>query len=155
MKKKLSVIIPLSVIAIAFIFVIFYNRNEDFGLSNDAINAEKQLSAEETIRLYFYYSNRKDDSVSNILDDSLVYDDLPLSSVSLVEDINLIHLEELLTENSPNELGVYEIKTFQVKFNCSFFIASGRESEDTVDIGFVLVKQESDSPWKIVSIGNG
>jgi len=84
MKKKFSVIIPLSVIAIAFIFVIFYNRNEDFGLSNDAINAEKQLSAEETIRLYFY-SNRQDDSVSNILDDSLVYDDLPLSSVSLVD----------------------------------------------------------------------
>jgi len=57
MKKKFSVIIPyipLLVIVIAFVIVIFYNKNKDFGLSNEAINAEKQLSAEETVRLYFY-----------------------------------------------------------------------------------------------------
>ena len=158
MKKKFSVItpyIPLLVIVIAFVIVIFYNKNKAFGLSNEAINEEKQLSAEETVRLYFYYSNRRDDSADNLLDDSLFYGGSPLSSVSLFEDIKLIYLEELSTEKSPNERGVYEIKTFQVKFNCSFFIASGKESENTIDVNVVLVKQESDSPWEIIAIGNG
>jgi len=158
MKKKFSVItpyIPLLVVVIAFVIVIFYNKNKAFGLSNEAINEEKQLSAEETVRLYFYYSNRRDNSADNLLDDRLFYGGSLLSSVSLFEDIKLIYLEELSTEKSPNEREVYEIKTFQVKFNCSFFIASGKESENTIDISFELIKQESDSPWKIISMGNG
>jgi|GEM_PF-944736 len=159
MKKKFSVItpyIPLLVIIIAFVIVIFYNKNKDFGLSNDAINAEEQLSAEETVRLYFYYSNRRDDSVDSILNDNLAdYEYRILKSVSIFDDIYLIDVKELSTEYSPNERGVYEIKTFHAKYNYSFFIASGKESENTIDFDFELIKQESDSPWKIVSIGNG
>ena len=158
MKKKFSVItpyIPLLVIVIAFVIVIFYNKNKDFGLSNEAINAEKQLSAEETVRLYFYYSNRRDDSADNLLDDSLADDEYRiLESVSIFDDIYLIDIEEVSTEYRSDELDVYEKKSFIAKFNQRFFIASKSENENTIDnIEFVLVQQEKDSPWKIVSIG--
>jgi len=157
MKKKFPIgLLIVLIILVGFSLRIFYNKNKDFGLPNDVKNIEKQLSAEETIRLHFYYSNRKDERVDDIIDTTILDDGIRvLDSVNLFEDIYLIDIKELSTEDQPNEWGVYQIKTYQVKFNCGVFIASKSENENTIDVDFILVKKEEDSPWKIVGIGNG
>lgn len=154
-SNNFKVLIIFLLIVIACVCALIYNKNKKFGLSSEAINLEKELSAEETIRLYFYCINRGDALINNILDDDNLGNGGWSYSIGLFEDIYIVDIKELLTENSPNERDVYEIKYFQVKYNRNLFKASGTESENTIDFDFILVKQEKASPWKIISIGNG
>ena len=166
MKRKIPVgRIVLILAIVAFVSLIFYNKNKDFGLSREAKNLERQLTAEETIRLYFYYCNRRDASADSlVLDNSLadngdcqLLDSTPwFDDVAwLFKDICLIEVNELLTKDQPNDLGVYQEKAFQVIYNVNYFKATKKESDYTVNTGFVLVREEQDSAWEIIIIGNG
>jgi len=65
-------------------------KTNDFGLSKEVINRQKNLTPEETIRLYLYYANRHDDSITDLLQEA---DDLTFS-VEWYEDIRIISIEE-------------------------------------------------------------
>jgi len=61
----------------------------------------------------------------------------------------------MLTENQPNEWNVYEVKIMYVKYNHTLLIAQKSENEDTIDVDFKLIKENQDSEWKILAMGNG
>jgi len=151
-NKVLTILISIICVStLSFGFLVFYMKTNDFGLSKEAINRQKNLTPEETIRLYLYYDNRHDDSITDLLQEA---DDLTFS-VEWYEDIRIISIEEVLTENQPNEWNVYEVKTMNVKFNHTLLIAQKSENEDTIDVDFKLIKEKQDSEWKILAIGNG
>lgn len=111
-SSNFKVLIVFFLIVLVCIFALIYNKSNRFWLSKEVVNLEKELSAEETIRLYFYYLNRGDDSISNILDDGNSENGGWSYSVGLFEDAYIVDIKELSTENRPNELDAYEVKSF-------------------------------------------
>lgn len=151
---KMKKIIPIVTVLILCVMVvmIFNNKRNTFDLSDEIIQQPKEMTAEETIRLFFYYYNRGSDKVKELID---IDGEIEFLKASLLEDVRLIDVKYLRTENHPKDYNVYEVQYFNVMFNQSILHASKEVKYNTIDIGFRLVKEEKGSKWKIVWMGNG
>lgn len=148
MKKIMIIAVILIVCGLAITIVT--NKSKTYGLPEDVIKGDKELTAEETIRLFFYYYNRNSDKLDQIID---IPGGLEFPPASLLENVYLIEINHLLTENRSDEQDLNEVQYFNVKYNIYLLYASRIERPETVDVDFTMVKRNS--KWVIVSIGNG
>jgi len=145
-------IIIVIVVVIAFA-IIGYNVNErkgKMGLSVTALNGEKELTPEEIIKLYYYYSNKNDETIKELLyTPSSHYwgDDQGVDTV--------VEIRELSYSDEAEEMDVYEVRSYDVEYNSTLFLYSDRRTNNTESIVFTLMKVGEDSEWIIYSIGNG
>lgn len=120
---------------------------------------ERTPTAEETIRLYFYYSNRQNWEKAKKLLGAHCDDVL---SEGYFEDLNMLGALKLLEMQddgvweTPEEIGTYyQVWDYNVTYNQSVLYAASWETRKSECYRFILAQERQDGPWMIYSIGHG
>lgn len=174
-KKKIVIWVTVIVVLVGcFLALRIPSWTRNYGLPEEVIAGEAEVSAEDTIRLYLYYKNHSDpQNAYRFLTNDLrhFYESLDQSDAALdggvsivpaavqntlnrifITDIKLVELEPL--ESEPNETR----KHFHVVYNVgTLWVPSWTNEDTTVDVVFDLMRVRGDgnSPWRIYAIGNG
>lgn len=162
MKHKKQIVMGVAVVVALVIGLLAFrisSWNQTFGLSKEVISGTIEPSAEETIQLYFYHSNRQDkDGVRQLLAKNCTPDcyDWFMGPNHFFEDLNLVKIGSFSTWDNPKEVGnVYRVEECQVIYNQSFLRASQKETNASENFRFILVQEKKGGAWKIYSIGKG
>lgn len=154
MKKRIIIWTAIGIVLIGAITALRVSSwNRTFGLSQEVIEGTAEPSAEETIRLYFYYSNRRNrKAVGQILNQHCE----DMLSGSWLDDLELLEMKDAGAWESPEEMGdVYQVWDYYVTYNQSILYAPKRETGNSESFRFVLVQEKKNGPWKIATIGHG
>lgn len=155
LKKKKKILIWAAVIVIlvgGFLALRIHSWNQTYGLPREVIAGERMPNAEETIRLYFYYSNRHNrKGVEQLLTNSHNH---IFSGHHLWDDLKIVRIEYDEKWDHAKEWGnAYEVIEYEVTFNEGFLRVSSEEKKSSDYDGFILIQQEKGRAWKIDSIG--
>lgn len=160
--KKRRILILLIAIVVGLVGIVglrINSWNQTFGLTENVITGEKLPNAEETIRLYFYYSNRQNWEKAKKLLGAHCDDVL---SEGYFEDLNMLGALKLLeiqddgVWETPEEIGTYyQVWDYNVTYNQSVLYAASWETRKSECYRFILAQERQDGPWMIYSIGHG
>lgn len=159
-KKKIFIWMVIIVALVSGLLAFRISSwNQTFGLSQEVISGTIEPSAEETIRLYFYHSNRQDkDGVRQLLAKNCTADcyDWFMGPNYFFENLKLVKIGSFSTWDNPKEVGdVYRVEECQVIYNQSILHASQKETNASENYRFILVQEKKGGAWKIYSIGKG
>lgn len=155
MKKDFVKLIIICLIVFSCVFTFIYSLNPTYGLTSKQLKNHHNLTAEETIKLYAYYSNRNDfDNMYGLLSSKLIQQ-LKTYDVN-TGDSNpsfLIKIEKVDEESNSN--GLYKQSFYETYWDSSLLIKLGYKPscDDLCPIDMVLVKEKKNSDWVIQSIG--
>ena len=152
-KKKVMIWVTVIVVLVGAITALRVSSwNRTFGLSQEVIAGERTPTAEETIRLYFYYSNRRDrDAVEQLLTDHCVH---VFSAHTWWEDLELVEIEDAGTWESSDKIEDDDrVWYYFATYNHSIVHALKQETSNSRSYLFILVQEKKNGPWKIKSIG--
>lgn len=157
MTRKSKIVIWVAVLAVllgGFLALRIHSWNQTYGLSQDVIEGTVEPSAEETIRLYFYYSNRRNHkAVEQLLQSPHVN---IFAHHAWWDDLKIVSIDDGDTYHNAGEWGnAYEVVTYEVDFNEGFLVVSSKEGKNSDYDTFTLIQKEKGDPWKIESIGKG
>ena len=159
-KKKIAIWTAVLAVLIGIVVALrLVGWNQTYGLSAEVIAGERTPTAEETIRLYFYYSNRQNWEKAKKLLGAHCDDVL---SEGYFEDLNMLGALKLLeiqddgVWETPEEIGTYyQVWDYNVTYNQSVLYAASWETRKSECSRFILAQERQDGPWMIYSIGHG
>ena len=159
MTNKRNVIIGAIIIVVlvgGFLALRVPSWNQTYGLSEDVIAGERMPTAEETIRLYFYYCNRRDEQAARQL--LTIHMAAQPEAFALDESVeNWLFVDHKIRDISPwDDNGPEENATvmgFCVE-DCEDYLWASLAS-DSRSLGYELRRADVSSPWRIYFISNG
>lgn len=152
-KKKVMIWVTVIVVLVGgFLALRIPSWNQTYGLPREVIAGERMPNAEETIRLYFYYSNRRNHkAVEQLLQSPHVN---IFAHHAWWDDLKIVSIDDGDTYHNAEEWGnAYEVIEYEVTFNEGFLRVSSEEKKSSDYDGFILIQKEKGDPWKIDSIG--
>ena len=148
-KKIITWAIVIVVLVGGFLALRVSSWNQTYGLSEDIIAGETEPTAEETIRLYFYYSNRcSHDAANQLLTKEC---NRAFLDHAWWQDLKLVKISE--PEKSARAEGVYQAVDIEVEYNERGVWASLKENRNTGYFNAVVVRENENTPWRIQSMG--
>ncbi|MDY4954795.1 MAG: hypothetical protein SO073_09150 [Candidatus Onthomonas sp.] len=157
--KKKKVLIWGAVIVMlvgGFLALRIPSWTRTYGLSEDVIAGERMPTAEETIRLYFYYCNRRDEQAARQL--LTIHMAAQPEAFALDESVeNWLFVDHKIRDiypwdnNEPEESAT--VMGFGVE-DCEDYLWASLAS-DSRSLDYELRRADVNSPWRIYSIGNG
>lgn len=155
MKRKKKIIIWVAIIVVligGFLTLRIPSWTRTFGLSEDVIAGKTEPSAEETIRLSFYYPqhNNYEEEVQLYTKSEVKFSARWAYFMDwLFKDAKLVEVQAIQSEDPKHK------QCFDVMYNEDTFWVSDQKDSNTVDVEYDLVRENADSPWRINYIGSG
>lgn len=165
MARRKKIIIWAVVIVVlvgGFLALRISSWTRTYGLSQEVIQGEKAPTAEETIRLYFYYGNRNhfDEQKKLLTEEEATNSDMIEESNGalmtalehgkdwLLKDVELINVRELEVSDGEDSTLVQE---FKVETSEDYL----RAPKETVmwSLIYRMVRTDDNRPWRIDEIG--
>ena len=184
MTRKKKAMIWAAVIAIlvgGFLALRIPSWTRTYGLSEEVIAGERTPTAEETIRLYFYYCNRQDSSsVYQLLTEEYreykewIADDEPVfwlfKPFAVIEDVLREELPNWLTDTKLLEItqrsaytrdnheteewgGVYRVIEYEVDYNEGSIWVPAKQVKGSDYDTFTMIQKEEGGAWEIDGVG--
>lgn len=159
-KKKIAIWAAVLAVLIGIVVALrLVGWNQTYGLSAEVIAGERTPTAEETIRLYFYYCNRQNgEKVQQILGAKCedVISESYFEDLKILGALKLLEIQDSGAWETPEEIGAfYQVRDYYVTYNQSLLYASSRETAGSECYRFILAQERQDGPWMIYSIGHG
>ena len=162
MTRKKKIVIWIVVIAAllgGFLAFRIPSWTRTYGLSQEVLAGDRAPTAEETIRLYFYYCNRQNgEKVQQILGAKCedVISESYFEDLKILGALKLLEIQDSGAWETPEEIGAfYQVRDYYVTYNQSLLYASSRETAGSECYRFILAQERQDGPWMIYSIGDG
>lgn len=158
-KKIISYVLTIVVLVGGFLALRIPSWTRTYGLSEEVIAGERMPTAEETIRLYFYYRNRRDTQAARQLltihmaaqpEANLWSDSIEDWEGWLFVDHKIIEISPW-AKNEPEETAT--VAGFHVE-DCEDYLWASLAT-DSWNLGYELRRTDVNHPWRINSIGNG
>lgn len=159
-RKKIVVWVVIIVVLVGGLLALRISSwNQTFGLPQDVIAGKVEPSAEETVRLYFYYRNRCDHNAAKQLEtDRLQTTDSEqaFGDHAFWDDLKLLSIKHINTYSDAKEWGnAYKVMIYEADFNEGVLYVSSKGTKDSDFDSFIMIQAKKGDPWKIDSIGKG
>lgn len=157
-RRKKIILWAIVIVALVggFLALRIPSWTRTYGLSEDVIAGERMPTAEETIRLYFYYCNRRDEQAARQL--LTIHMAAQPEAFALDESVeNWLFVDHKIRDiypwddNEPEESAT--VMGFCVE-DCEDYLRASLSS-DSRCLDYELKRTDVNSPWRIYSIGNG
>lgn len=161
-RKKIIWIVVAAVLLAGFLAIRIASLSQTFGLPEEVIAGERMPTAEETIRLYYYYCARRDFQKTEQLITESGADERESSLLEEIESIVnwLLMDHKILAIDSPYVFSDGE----NSEETATEVIVSVQEAEGILWVSpitekcyfeYKLVRADRDHPWQIDEVGTG
>ena len=164
MKKNFIKLSIIFFIVFSFVVIFIYGLNPKYGLTSEQLKKHDNLTAEQTIKIFSYYTNKGNlNEINNILSPNVLEEfkgseqDKSCNNEKYSSNsIFLTNIEQIEKENNSNRK-IYERRIYLTYWSDNLLVKLGYKPNNknaTYSTEIELIKETKDSNWIILNVGN-